>query len=411
MLKNYKKIEHCRCCSNEHLIELIDLGVQSFSGIFPTEKEEVPVGRLRLVKCHGENVCGLVQLDRDFDQSIMYGENYGYRSGLNSQMVKHLKHNVDVICEKVRVAPNAVILDIGANDGTTLSFYPKNTTRIGIDPTISKFGDYYDEGILKCAEFFTSDVFRKICLSKAKVITSFSMFYDLPNPIEFAMNIAEILDDNGIWVLEQSDLMMMFESLSIDTICHEHTEYYSVSALNFIMKKADLKIIDIDFNDVNGGSSRIFVTHVGSSLKVEHEKIQAAISREKDFENDPSRYFQEFIDSFHNEIEKLKYFLKLNKQNGVSIYGLGASTKGNTLLQLCGLDAVLLDCIGEINPDKFGKYTPGTNIPIVDEREIIENENAIFFILPWHFKESFINQKTLQGRTKVFALPFFEIIP
>ena len=404
------KIFECRCCGNKRLLNVLDIGEQSYSGIFITSQDGLPSGRLRLVKCVGDHACGLVQLDRNFDAELMYGENYGYRSGLNNQMVRHLKENVDYLSQKVSLNTDDVVLDIGSNDGTTLGFFPQDCIRIGIDPTIEKFSSFYDEGIIQCANFFSAEVFQKILPHrKVKAVTAFSMFYDLPNPIDFAKNVAHILCDDGFWLLEQSDLMLMLATNSVDTICHEHTEYYSISALTFIFNAAGLKIVDLDFNDVNGGSCRLLVTHRDREIAVNSLKIQRALEREYNLEQKPIQVFDEFLDRFTQETNKLKTYLKAQKEKGYKIYGLGASTKGNTLLQLSQIDNSLVDAIGEVNSEKFGKFTPGTNIPICSELDILEDSDAVYFVLPWHFKQTFINQERFKSKTLLFPLPKFEV--
>ena len=311
MLK-YKQISECRCCGSKQLNELIDLGELAFSGLFPVSTDENIMGRLRLVSCDAtiKGNCGLVQLDRDFDQALMYGSSYGYRSGLNAQMVNHLKEKVKNITKFAHLTEGAIVLDIGSNDGTTLSFFGDKLRKIGIDPTISKFGKYYPEDIIKVPHFFTKDKFKDFFgEEKARVVTSFSMFYDLPKPIEFAQNVADILDPRfGIWVLEQSDLRLMLETNSFDTICHEHSEYYSFTTLNYIFERVGLHVIDIEFNEVNGGSSSITVAHKSSQFKVHPKNVSMALAKENLLIEHPAQVFNDFKGRFSEEIRILKAY-------------------------------------------------------------------------------------------------------
>ena len=247
-------ITNCRLCGSSHLVSVVNLGKQAFTGIFPknlSDAEKVPSGTLELLLC--EN-CSLVQLSEDFERSFMYGDNYGYRSGLNQSMIDHLRSIYTYITRTRPLNPGDFVLDIGSNDGTLLGFYPNSINRIGIDPTSDKYSSFYKEDIIRSASFFSESIYKSLAKEKSKIITSISMFYDLPNPLEFACHVKECLDKDGIWLFEQSYLPSMLRTNSYDTICHEHVEYYSLSAVQYLLANADLKIVDISFNKVNGGS-------------------------------------------------------------------------------------------------------------------------------------------------------------
>ena len=230
-----KKVSKCRICGNKELIPVVDLGEQYLAGIIPTSElmaKKITKGRLRLVKCHSKNnCCGLLQLEHSYDLDEMYGDNYGYRSGLNKSMVEHLHNKVHKILDIVDLNPDDLVIDIGSNDGTTLSAYNKNLTLIGIDPTGNKFKEFYPDYIKLIPDFFTDTLVQsRYPDKKAKIVTSFSMFYDLESPQDFVNQISNILDpETGLWVFEQSYMPSMIEKNSYDTICHEHLEYYGIS--------------------------------------------------------------------------------------------------------------------------------------------------------------------------------------
>lgn len=413
-MSNYQIITECRCCGSSNLVELLDLGDLAFSGIFLGSGEVVPEGRLKLIGCdyNIQGNCGLVQLDRDFEQSFMYGENYGYRSGLNSDMICHLQENVIGILKKGRAKAGDVILDIGSNDGTTLSFYPDKFQKIGIDPTISKFQQYYPKNVITLADFFSKTNFVKIFgAKKAKIVTSFSMFYDLPKPLEFAQDVADILDPvDGIWVLEQSDLHLMLKTNSVDTICHEHSEYYSFTTLNYIFERASLKVIDIEFNETNGGSSLITVAHKTAQFEVNNQSISEALAREAALMSDPIKTFKNFETKFNKQIQLLQQYLQNCHNQNKKVAALGASTKGNIILQYASLTPTQIPFIGEVNEDKYGKFSPGSSIPIVSEDWLIDQGYSEFVVLPWHFKSFFLKMKKLNGSKLIFVLPEYEEI-
>jgi hypothetical protein len=270
------RITKCRICGNEKLSVILDLGEQTLSGIFPDKPELEHKSPLRLVKCdekHSDGVqfpCGHVQMEYTFTPEIMYGDDYGYRSGLNNSMVKHLKGRVDEITQRFsdnkRVSLNDgdIVLDIAGNDGTTLGFYPNTLRKINIDPTSEKFKKYQPEGVEILPKFFDGSAYSEVVgkdWKPAKVITAFSMFYDIEDPREFLRDVKSSLDPKGLVVFEQSYMPLMFKRLAYDTVCHEHLSYYSLRQFQYMFRDVGLKIVDISFNDCNGGSFVITGAH------------------------------------------------------------------------------------------------------------------------------------------------------
>lgn len=251
------KIKHCRSCKSKKLKFVFSLGKQYLTGIFPPKKNtKISKGNLSLCFC--EN-CKLLQLNESFNKSEMFGDNYGYMSSLNKSMFKHLKHKVNKLKKKISLKKKDIVIDIGSNDGTFLSFFSSKLNLIGVDPTIIKFSNFYRKDITQISDFFSYDNLKNKIKKKAKLITSIAMFYDLDDPIKFAKDIEMLLDDEGIWHFEQSYMPSMIKNVSYDTICHEHLEYYSLTSVKYILDKVGLKIIDIEFNDINGGSFALSV--------------------------------------------------------------------------------------------------------------------------------------------------------
>lgn len=400
----YKAITHCRACGSEKLRDIVDLGQQALTGVFPKSRaQKVDTAPLQLVKCEGE--CHLVQLKHTYDLGEMYGDNYGYRSGLNQSMVRHLHAKVDAIRKIVALKPGDVVIDIGSNDATTLKAYPSGLRRIGVDPTGTKFREFYTDGVELVADFFSADKVRAHAGNiSARVITSFSMFYDLEEPVKFAAEIAGLLADDGIWVLEQSYMPEMLAQNSFDTICHEHLEYYGLRQIKWIAEKAGLKIIDVDFNDVNGGSFSIVVAKANSPIAANTQKIDAILAGEQKQGLDTPAPYAEFDKRIHGIRERLRAKIRAIHDEGKTVYALGASTKGNVTLQYCGLDETFLPLVGEVNPDKFGAFTPGTLIPIVSEAELLAKKPDYLLVLPWHFRAFFEKNPALKGVTLLFPL-------
>jgi len=409
---SYMKIKNCRSCNSHSIKNLYSLGNQCFTGIFPNKKnEKIPKGKLEMVMC--EN-CKLLQLQDSFDVDLMYGENYGYLSSLNPHMVKHLQIKAQKLKKISNLAKGDIVIDIGSNDGTSLSSYNKSNILIGVDPTIKRLNKFYRKDIIKIPEFFNKSVVKKFIKNKkAKLITSISMFYDLPNPIAFSKDIFDCLDDNGIWHLEQSYMPSMIKNTSYDTICHEHLEYYSLRSIKHIFDNVGFKIIDLEFNDINGGSFAITVAKKSSKYSEYSKIINWLLEREEIFKyNSPETHL-----NFFKKVKKHKKLLQdliLNlKDMKKKIIGYGASTKGNVILQYCNFSFNDLKFIADVNLDKKNKYTPGSSIKIKDEKEIRKYNPDYMLVLPWHFK-NFILQKEKKylnnGGKLIFPLPDIEIV-
>jgi len=409
----FHKIEKCRVCGNKHYSTVLDLGNQYLSGIFPKSVDlDMYRGPLKLVKCDElTGGCGHVQLEHTFDLPTMYGEEYGYRSGLNASMVKHLKSKCEKISNFLDLKENDIVIDIAGNDGTFLGFFSSELKLVSIDPTSKKFSKYFKEHVDYIADFFTEKTFRKFFgTNNAKLVTSFSMFYDLEDPCQFAKEVNSILDpEDGIWVLEQSYMPEMLRANSFDTVCHEHLSYYGMRQLKYIMDQAGFKIIDFEFNDVNGGSISLVVANKNSKYEEATEMLNDLLQEELDRKLNTTEPWDDF--SFRIEECRIKFWELINKckEGGLKIAALGASTKGNVTLQTWGVTGDDITVVGEVNPDKDGSFTPGTWIPIKNEDSVIE-EYDVFVVLPWHFKNFFINSPKFKGKKLLFPLPNAEIV-
>jgi hypothetical protein len=249
-------ITQCRICKSEKLEDVIDLGTQMITSRWPVYGDNsTPRTPISLCACQE---CNLLQLRQTTFASEMYEYDYGYRSGISNTMRTHLKEYREEMASKVVLNDSDIVVDIGSNDSTMLQLYDSKLRRVGIDPTGSQFAQYYGDVSL-LPTYFTKDVFNNAYPGeKAKIVSSISMFYDLPDPVQFASDIESILADDGVWTCEQSYMPMMIDTNSVDTICHEHLEYYGLKQIKLIADKANLKIIDVQFNSCNGGSSRIY---------------------------------------------------------------------------------------------------------------------------------------------------------
>lgn len=389
------------------------MGNQALTGVFPkTPYDSVTVGPLEIVWCPSS---GLLQLKHSYEPSEMYGENYGYRSGLNQSMVDHLTNKIRYLERLVSLNDNDVVVDIGSNDCTTLNAYKnKNISRIGIDPTGKKFLHYYPENVRLVPDFFSANAYHSIEKKSARIITSIAMFYDLESPIQFAKEIESILDVNGIWHFEQSYMPSMLRLNSYDTICHEHLEYYSLNSVQKIMEKSGLKIIDVVMNSINGGSFAVTATKItNKSIKVNHAVIDWLLEQEIKMGLNTEKPYIEFKERVFRHRDDLNRLIDNLNRDGKKILGYGASTKGNVMLQFCGLTAKDIPAIAEVNPEKYGRITPGSHIPIISESEAKSMKPDYFLVLPWHFKEGILRRESeylASGGRFIFPFPEIEII-
>lgn len=403
----------CRLCGSSNLSVLLDFGTPSLTGLFLLPNESSPRAELVLARCLS---CQLVQLRHSYPPELLYGSNYGYESHLNKNMVEHLKSKARIL-EKKYLDPNtdSVVVDIASNDGVLLSGYKGTSiTKVGIDPLINIVDDYYPSNCVKIANFFSAKRYWGKFNTSADLVTSLSVIYDLEEPIKFAKDVSEILADGGIWHFEQSYLPSMVGTTSYDTICHEHLLYLSLHNIKFILENSGFVLIDATLNSTNGGS--IAVTARKSVVMEQVDPfVDFLLAREIDLGFQDGSAMERFVDEAVIHRDNLKKLVANYKTLNYKIFGLGASTKGNVLLQWAGLDSGSINAIGDVNPKKFGKITPGSNIPIVPEEDVLENANkkTIALVLPWHFRSGILERSEIflsNGGKLLFPFPNIEVV-
>ncbi len=410
---SFKEITGCRVNGSKNLVSVLHLGSQALTGVFPKTKEEiVEEGPLELIWCPDSH---LVQLRHSFEPEQMYGENYGYRSGLNKSMVEHLQHKIKSLEALVDLNDGDIILDIGSNDATTLKSYAnQKLNRIGIDPTGNKFSQYYPENISLVPDFFSADAYHSVHKSPAKIVTSIAMFYDLEEPVEFARQIESVLADDGIWHFEQSYLPSMLRTNSYDTMCHEHLEYYSLTCVENILDLAGMKIVNVTLNDINGGSFAVTAAKKScNKYSPNPALVEWFLEQENRMGLHTEKPYREFAERVVAQRDDLIRLVKGLNADGKKIMAYGASTKGNVTLQYCGFTADDIMAVAEVNPDKFGCVTPGTHIPIVSEKEAAQISPDYYLVLPWHFKNNILarEREFINGGGKfIFPFPHIEVV-
>jgi hypothetical protein len=405
-------ITACRICGSEQLEDVIDLGTQRITSRWPVYGDfSTPSTPISLCACQQ---CHLLQLRQTTFASELYEYSYGYRSGISNTMRSHLLEYQQEIVSKVTLNDNDIVVDIGSNDSTMLQHYDSRLRRVGIDPTGSQFAQYYGD-VQLLPTYFCEEVFVKAFPGgqKAKIVSSISMFYDLPDPVQFAKDIEAVLAEDGVWTCEQSYMPMMVDTNSVDTICHEHLEYYGLKQIKLIADKANLKIIDLQFNSCNGGSSRLYFAKKSSSLVAKNaDLVESVLRTEDEYYKNGNEYYREFMRKCDAEVAKLRQFVVSENAKGKVFHIYGASTKGNCTLQYADLGESLIPFAVERNPDKAGKMT-ATGIPIIMEEEMRRSPPDYLLVLPWHFRDEIVvREKEFRdnGGKMVFPFPHFEVV-
>jgi len=409
----------CRICKSMALTKVIDLGPQYLQGSFIKPGKEEPSTRkiaTQLIRCDptvDEHACGLLQTAVSVPSNILY-LSYWYRSGTNRTMRDHLEAIANEAVSLVGKT-GSMVLDIGCNDGTLLKFYPEDYTKVGIDP--SDVAHEAGQGIRVIQDIFPSEELRDVIGSGLfDIITSIAMFYDLEDPARFVSGVKEALSPDGIWIFEMSYMPSMLEMNSYDTICHEHLEYYSFAVIENLLSRCDMKVVRVEFNEINGGSLRCYATHTTNFRFNQREfgrQIELVRQSEFDLELDTDKPYKHFQDRIDQHRVKLVELLKSLKRNGKTIHIYGASTKGNTILQWCGIGNTIIDFAADRNPEKDGALTLGTDIPIISEAKSRAMNPDYYLVLPWHFRDEFLEreQEMLdRGTGFIFPLPAIEVI-
>ena len=402
-------ITRCRSCGAKELIDILSLGDHYLSDFVEGDDkpEKYP---LELALCQH---CDLLQLKNTAPVSSLYTDRYGYRSGINQTMRDHLAQIVNKANQLASPSTEDIVIDIGCNDGTLLKSYnDRMLIRVGFDP-VKKFASYIEgTGIKFINAYFNKQSYEKhFGEKKAKIITAISMFYDLDDPNTFVSDLNKILDKSGIIIIQQNYLVGMLLQNAFDNIVHEHLEYYSLLSLEKLLDRHGFTVFDVELNDLNGGSFRTYICHKGA------REITSAVIKLRESEKklglQDKGIYQQFASRIHELKDKLYGFIANEVKKGKTIYVYGASTRGNTLLQYCGLDNTLIKKAVERNEEKWGKKIASVGIPIISEAQARKEKPDYMLVLPWFFKDEFVKREAAyieEGGKLLFPLPTMEIV-
>ena len=408
MTNEYTVINKCRICSNNSVNEILKLEPQYIATTFVTDNENNPMAKIKipltLILC---KKCGLVQLKETVRPDLLY-KNYFYRTAINETMKRDLQDVVNYAVENVKTESNDVVVDIGANDCTMVSMYPDHLKRFGIEPATNIDWSNVNESITIVNDYFSKDIVLKATnYKKAKIISATAMFYDFDDPNVVTKDIKDILHEDGVCVIQVSYLLDTIRDMNFYDVVHEHLEYYSLKSINYLMERNGLKVIDATTNFVNGGSLRVLVTHK-DSRRSKSKRYQEILDEEEKWNLEELDTYVQYEQKIKDIIKKSREFIVNEIENGGTVIGLGASTKGNVLLQICRIGKDLLPYISDRNKEKVGLRTLGTDIEIISEENARKINPSAMLVIPWNFKEEILSreQNFIQnGGKMLFLMP------
>lgn len=399
-----RAIKECRACKCTKLTEFLDLGKQYLSD-FRNDLDKTPAYPLVAVICED---CKLVQLKHTTPQNEMYHERYGFKSGISES----IKDDLDSIVTHAYQYNNdpQTWLDIASNDGTLLSFVPKDVFRVGVDPV-----GFLCEQAQEHADNIVNDYFTADCMDGVQeffdVVTSISCFYDMPDPSQFVSDVKSVMAERGVWVIQQNYLLTTMELNAVDNFCHEHLEYYTLLSLENLLERFGLEVNEVYLSSVNGGSIRTVVSRKGT-YPVD-ESVAAQREKEYDFGIDQLEPYKEFAENVMTELIKLRNLVIKLSSEGKKIFILAASTRGSTIWQSAEIDQRYIHFAVERNPAKVGKYFTPIGVPIISEEEARLLKPDVLIVGPWFFSSEVVERERGhldRGASIIIPLPIVRVL-
>jgi len=414
---NYKSVKphtNCRVCDSPSLTKYLDLGsLPLVNNLANTQEEALSKERFPLQIMFCEE-CGLSQLSVVVSPKKLFSY-YTYRSGVNGGYIKHCKQMCDSLKLKGYLDSSSFVIDIAGNDGTLLKQFKENVgcRVLNVDPAENLVEVAISEGIDSIADFWSLEKAHEIVsiYGAADVITATNVFAHVDNITDFLKAVKFTLKEKGVLVLEFPYLIDFIEKMEFDTTYHEHLSYMSISPLNKLCNSLGLCIIDVEKQNIHGGTVRVTITHYSPLLSV-NSRVFDFLTDEEDNQYNTIEKYKNWEFSVNELIgEFSKNVLQLKKE-GYKISGFAASAKGNTFLNSAKIDFSVVDYIVDETKEKIGKVSPGTGIPIVNKKMIVKNPSDYMIILSWNFSEEIMKRARNFGFSGKFivAIPSFQII-
>ena len=414
-MENYKEINKCRICGCNELEEILSLDPQFISATFVKSNKNNKLANIKIpmsmVICSNKD-CSLVQLKETTNPELLYTD-YFYRSSTTDTMKNDLKKVVEKIQIHAPLNDNDIVVDIGANDCTMIQYFPKTAKRIGVEPASNIDWSHVDSSIEIVNDFFPSINFiDSLNGNKVKNFTSCAMFYDLDDPHSFVKAIKENLHSEGVWSIQLSHALLMIKNMNFYDICHEHLEYYTLKTLRYLMELQGLHLYHAELNMVNGGSALVYIAHKEAS-KDDSAELISILNEEEELGLYGSDVYKDFFIKMQSLAKKVKNYLQSEIKNGNKVLGLGASTKGNVLLQFFEIDKNIIPSISERQDIKVGLKTLGSDIDLISEDSARGINPSCMLVLPWYFKEEIVHREKEYleaGGSLLFPMPYAHLV-
>ncbi len=401
-MNNFRNITKCRLCDSAKITPVVKIAKQFIASTFVKTNKNNPKAKIKipmtLMLCRK---CGLVQLRETVLPDLLY-ENYFYRSNVSNTMNRDLRNVVSDVVSRIKLKKGDSVLDIGCNDGLMLTFFPKYLKRVGIDPAKNIDWSHLDKSIRIVNDYFPSP---KLKDNSFKVITTCAMFYDLDDPNKAVNQIKQLLTQDGILCVQVSYLYDTIRDMNFYDMCHEHLEYYSLKTLMYLFEKNGMEVFDASTNAVNGGSMRVMVS-LREAKRPISSNVKYLLLREKVLQLENPETYDTFSKLIRMNTQRVRDYIK--SQKGLVI-GLGASTKGNVMLQLCEINNKTMPYISERNPFKVGLKTLGTDMLLISEEEARKLKPDCMFVIPWNFKAEILEREKAyiaKGGKLLFIMPY-----
>lgn len=409
-----QKNNRCLICKSSKLIKYLDLGATALANSYLTKSElKKPEFKAPLEVYYCQN-CHLCQLLHIVDRGILF-KKYAYFSSTSPQLLEHFEQYAQEVVDRFPIQAKKMVLEIASNDGILLKYFKaKGASVLGVDPAKNVAKAANGQGIKTIPDFFNEKSAIKILkrYGKAGIITANNVLAHTDDVHGIMSGVKLLLDERGIFVFQTKYVKDLLEKNEFDTTYHEHVSYFSLLPLVFLLKKHNMEIFDVKHTGTEGGSLRIYASHSPLFLRVDNS-VAEFLKEELMNGLDRTKTYLAYAKRPKMMKEKIIKMLTDFKRQGKKIAGYGASAKGNTLLQYCGIDSKIIDYITDNAPTKQGKYTPGTHIPIVAPAKLKEKTPDCILLLAWNFASSIIEKEKWfleQGGKFIIPIPEPRII-
>ena len=403
---------NCRGCGAKLTLTFLDLGMSPIANNLVEDKQLNHRNKsypLRAMTCEK---CALVQLSEAIPKEKLFPSSYTYFSSYSSTWLEHSKSYAEKIISLLQLNQNDLVVEIASNDGYLLQYFANSGIKVlGIEPASGVAKTAISKGIPTLINYFGESTAVELTQGqKPKLMIGNNVLAHVPDIHDFIKGFSLLITDEGLITFEFPHLLNLIKKTQFDTIYHEHYSYLSVTALLPIFAQHGLRIINVEKLLTHGGSLRIFIAKNKSSWIV-HESVQETIAEESQYDPRDLRIYE----TLQRKVEEIKHNLLSElikcKKDGKSISAYGAAAKGVTLLNYCGISNDLIDYIVDLNPNKQGKFLPGSQIPIVGINVLNMKIPDILLVLPWNLSieiKSQLSSYLKSGMETIRAIPKVE---